>query len=150
MITIFSEAAAGTSRSEMTNAQKFLNDQIANTKLSSKAADQRRADFRDKYRDILPDVANGGTRLEAARAAVRQLQLELRDATAKRDAVSHQLASVSQLLTVDQAASVIVTNGQPTGGSTQPISQRLSNNSISSLSMIQTSILMSSTSSANC
>ena len=119
MITVFSEAAVGTSRSEMTNAQKFINDQIAKYESQLKAADKRRADFRAKYLDILPDVANGGSRLDAARAGVRQLQLELSDAMAKHDAVAGQLASVPQFLTVDQAASVIVNNGQLTGGGPQ-------------------------------
>jgi polysaccharide chain length determinant protein (PEP-CTERM system associated) len=119
MITIFSEAAAGTSRAEMTNAQKFLNDQIAKYETQLRAADKRRAEFRDKYRDILPDAANGGTRLDAAHTSIQQLQLDLSDAMAKREAVSRQLASVPQFLSIDQAATVIVNNGQTTGGGTQ-------------------------------
>ena len=111
MITIFSEAAAGTNRAEMDNAQTFLTTQIAKYEAQLKAADERRAAFREKYADLLPDAANGATRLEAARTALRQSQFALNDAVAKRDALKGELASTPQLLNVEQAPSVIVTNG---------------------------------------
>ena len=113
MITIFSEAAAGSSRSEMNNAQHFLDEQITKYEAQLKAAEQRRAAFRQKYADILPDINGGGTRLEAARSAERQAKLQLNDAVAKRDSLRRELASVPALLHVDQAASVIVQNGTP-------------------------------------
>ena len=119
MITIFSEAAAGSSRAEMDNAQNFLTKQIAKYEAQLKAADERRAAFREKYADVLPDVTNGGTRLDAARSAVRQAQLQLNDAVAKRDALRHQVAAVPQLLNVDQAAPVVITNGTPVPSSAQ-------------------------------
>lgn len=111
MITIFSEAAAGSSRSEMDNAQNFLNDQIAKYQAKLMAADQRRAAFREKYAEILPDLHNGGNQLQSARMAVRQAQLQLNDAVAKRDSLRRQLTSVPPVITVDQAAPVIITNG---------------------------------------
>lgn len=117
MITIFSEAAAGTNRAEMDNAQSFLTNQIAKYEAQLKAAEERRAAFREKYSDILPDAANGASRLEAARTALRQAQFAVNDATAKRDAIKAELATTPQLLDVEQAPSVIVTNGTavPTG-----------------------------------
>ena len=113
MITIFSEAAAGSSRSEMNNAQHFLDEQITKYEAQLRAAEERRAAFRQKYADILPDINGGGTRLQAARTAENQAQLQLNDAVAKRDALRHELTSVPALLHVDQAAPVIVQNGTP-------------------------------------
>lgn len=114
MITIFSEAAAGNSRTEMNNAKHFLDEQIAKYEAQLRAAEARRATFRQKYADVLPDVNGGGTRLEAARTTVSQAQLQLKDALAKRDALKHELASVPPLLKVDQAAPIVVQNGAQT------------------------------------
>lgn len=113
MMTIFSEASAGNSRTEMDNAQRFLTEQITKYEAQLKAAEERRAAFREKYAEILPDISNGGSRLDAARMAVRQAQLQLDDAKAKRDALRKEITSVPQLLNVDQAASVVIADGRP-------------------------------------
>jgi polysaccharide chain length determinant protein (PEP-CTERM system associated) len=88
-----------------------LDDQIKKYEAQLRDSEKRRAAFYQQYADVLPDIAAGGNRLEAARAAVRQVQLRLNDAVARRDSLKKQLASVPAMLHVDQTAPVIIQNG---------------------------------------
>jgi len=99
LVNIFMENATGSDRSEMANAQQFLNQQIASYEGQLRAAEERRADFRRKYLDILPLESNGGiSRLDSARAGVRDLEMQLRDATARRTALQQEAQNTPQLL----------------------------------------------------
>lgn len=91
LLKIFVERAAGTTRAAMTNAQKFLDGQIAYYVAQLSAAEQRRAAFLRKYMDILPLQSNGGvSRLDGARAAVTNLEWELKNAMARRDVLQQE------------------------------------------------------------
>jgi polysaccharide chain length determinant protein (PEP-CTERM system associated) len=91
LVDIFMEQATGSNRADMANAQKFLNQQIAFYEVQLRAAEQRRADFRRKYLDILPLESNGGvSRLDSARVAVRDLEAQVRDAIAHRTALQEE------------------------------------------------------------
>jgi polysaccharide chain length determinant protein (PEP-CTERM system associated) len=99
LINVFLDEAASTNQTDMANAQKFLQEQITSYETQLRAAEQRRADFREKYRDILPLEANGGlSRLESARVDVRDLEARLNDATSKRDALKQEASITSQLI----------------------------------------------------
>ncbi len=98
LITIFVESATGTNSSQMQNAARFLDAQIAEYEAKLREAEHRRADFQAKYMELLPSDANGGVGgLEAARAQVTQLEGELADAIAKRDMLAQDLHSNSPL-----------------------------------------------------
>lgn len=104
LVNIFMEEANASNRSDMQNAQKFLNQQIASYEVQLRAAEQRRADFRRKYLDILPLESNGGvSRLDTARVAVRDLEADLRDATAKRDSLQQEARLTPPLLSRDRS-----------------------------------------------
>ena len=60
LLTIFVESATGNNRSDMDNARHFLEHQIASYEQQLRAAEKRRADFRARYIDILPNPANPG------------------------------------------------------------------------------------------
>ena len=91
ILNIFMERATASNRSDMENAQKFLNQQIASYETQLRAAEQRRADFRRKYMDILPLESNGGvSRLDSLRVSVRDLDADLKDAVAKQAALQEQ------------------------------------------------------------
>jgi polysaccharide chain length determinant protein (PEP-CTERM system associated) len=111
VVTIFAESTARSSRSEMDNAQRFLGEQIASYEKQLRSAEERRATFREKYADILPNAASGGGRLEAARAEVQKARLDLEDAISKRDSLRKEIGSIPQMLNVDQLAPVIINNG---------------------------------------
>jgi polysaccharide chain length determinant protein (PEP-CTERM system associated) len=126
LLTIFSEKTAGSSRSEMDSAQRFLDDEIASYRDQLHAKDQQRAELARRYPDIVssvePDPDNGGiagSRLEEARATVVKAQNELADAVTVRDSLQKQIASVPPMLSVDRAPQVIVT------GRISPDEQRL-------------------------
>jgi polysaccharide chain length determinant protein (PEP-CTERM system associated) len=90
LVDIFLEQATGSNRADMANAQKFLTQQISSYEIQLRAAEQRRADFRRKYLDILPLESNGGSRLDNARVSVRDLEAQVRDALANRAALQEE------------------------------------------------------------
>ncbi|MEO8715423.1 MAG: XrtA system polysaccharide chain length determinant [Acetobacteraceae bacterium] len=83
LLSIFTESASGTNRSDMQSALRFLELQIASYEKQLHAMEERRADFRTKYAGILPaDGTTGGT-TETARDAVTRLELALQDGKAR-------------------------------------------------------------------
>jgi len=112
LLTIFSERNASDSRSGMVRAQQFIEDEIARYEKLLREAEQRRADFRAKYVEILPGMDNSASRLDAVRQSVTLLTGQLAEAVAKRDALKLELAAVPQFFSVDSAPQVIVSNGR--------------------------------------
>ena len=109
LLTIFAEKMAGSSRADMDSAQRFLEGEIASYRDQLRAAEKRRAELAEKFPDIFQSSGQGddnGTRLDQTRGAVANLNLEMADAVAKRDALKKELASVSALLTVDHGLAV--------------------------------------------
>lgn len=121
LLTIFAEKVAGSSRSEMDSAQRFLDDEIAAYRDQLRAAEKRRAELARQYPDIVsdrpPDAPDGGGDargwLEQARATVVRTKNELADATTARNSLRQQIASVPPLLSVDRAPQVIINSGRP-------------------------------------
>src|ERR1700712_1298446 len=106
LLTIFIESATGGNRTDMENARRFLEHQISSYEQQLRAAERRRADFRAKYADMLPND-NGGTstNLDGARSAARTLAGELQDATMKRDALKLELTNTPPLGVVEKGGS---------------------------------------------
>jgi len=101
ILTTFIESKTGNNRSEMENAQAFLQQQIAAYETQLRAAERKRADFRTKYLDLLPMGDTGATRLDQAQGALRQLQGQLTDKVAARDLLNKELASTSPLIVTE-------------------------------------------------
>ncbi len=82
LLSIFTESATASNRSEMENAQQFLRRQIASYEAQLHAVEERRAAFRSKYAGVLPldGIAGGG--VEAARDALARIEIQLQDAKA--------------------------------------------------------------------
>ena len=53
-LTVFAENSAGGNRKEVENAKRFLDQQIQTYEAQLRAAEQRRAEFREKYVELLP------------------------------------------------------------------------------------------------
>ncbi|MBV9180425.1 MAG: hypothetical protein JO356_03870, partial [Acidobacteria bacterium] len=103
LVNIFLEKATGSSRADMANAQKFLNQEIAAYETQLRAAEQRRVDFRHKYADILPLEGSGGeSRIDSARGAIQDLQFKLKDATAHVTALQNELQKTPPMITASQ------------------------------------------------
>jgi polysaccharide chain length determinant protein (PEP-CTERM system associated) len=111
VLTVFSETSAGTNRSEMDNARRFLEEQIASYEKQLRAAETRRAQFRETYGDVLAQSAAGPTKVDAMEESIAKLKLALQDAQARRDSITKEAAGVPETLSLDQAASIIIRNG---------------------------------------
>jgi len=117
LLTIFIESATGGNRSDMDNARQFLEHQIASYEQQLRAAEKRRADFRARYIDILPNMATPGVpALEAARNNVSMLDGKLQDATVTRDALQKAVDTTAPMLvaevTQQQMAQAVQSEGK--------------------------------------
>ena len=101
ILTTFIESKTGTNRSEMQNATLFLEQQIGAYERQLRDAERRRAEFRTKYVDLLPNDLNGVTRMETAQSMVRALQGSLQDEQVKRDLLRNEVAAVPPLLVTE-------------------------------------------------
>jgi polysaccharide chain length determinant protein (PEP-CTERM system associated) len=104
LLTIFVESATGGNRSDMDNARRFLEHQVASYEQQLRAAEKRRADFRARYVDILPNLATPGVpALEAARTNVASLDGKLQDAIMARDALKDEVEKTPPMLVAETA-----------------------------------------------
>ncbi len=102
LLTIFSENAAGSNQSDMDNARQQLERQVASYEQQLRAAEQRRADFRARYIDILPNVTTPGVpALDAARNTVSALDGKLQNLVMARDALKAELDKTPPMLAAD-------------------------------------------------
>jgi polysaccharide chain length determinant protein (PEP-CTERM system associated) len=112
LLTIFADKTAGTSRTEMGSAERFLSGQIAAYQARLREKDAQRAALDAQYPDLLP-IDQNGSRLDQVRNQVVQLEFQLSDASERRDALARELAVIPKMLSIDQAPQVIVgTSGQ--------------------------------------
>ena len=111
ILTTFIESKTGNNRSEMENAQLFLQQQLSAYEQQLRAAERKRADFRAKYVDLLPMGDTGSSRLDQAQTSLRQLQGQLADQIAKRDLLNRALTTTPQLIVTENEA--IVQPGTP-------------------------------------
>ncbi|MFT8245508.1 XrtA system polysaccharide chain length determinant [Roseomonas sp. BN140053] len=98
-LNLFIERAASNDRQQMENARGFIDQQIASYETQLREAERRRADFRSRYLDLLPNDALGGvTRLETSRSRLAQLRGEVEDARSRRDLTRQQLQALPATL----------------------------------------------------
>src|SRR5712691_11113388 len=113
-LTIFLANQTGSSQAEMLNAQRFLREQIANYERQLTEAENRRAEFRAKYFDLLPGATNTASRLQTARTALAAAETELSDTRTRLDALRQQLQTIPKVLNVDSGSPLIL--GSPSLG----------------------------------
>jgi polysaccharide chain length determinant protein (PEP-CTERM system associated) len=115
LLTVFAENTTGGNRREMDNAKRFLDQQIETYAVQIRAAEQRRAEFREKYVQLLPGIDGAASNLESGRANVAKSRLDVEDIRAKRDSIKSELDATPKILTVDSTApQVFVGDKQPT------------------------------------
>jgi len=102
LLTIFIESATGSNRTDMENARRFLERQIQSYEQQLRAAEKRRADFRVKYMEILPNDLNPNVgALEGARTAVTQISGKLEDAVIQRDSLRQEVENTPPMLVAE-------------------------------------------------
>jgi polysaccharide chain length determinant protein (PEP-CTERM system associated) len=100
VLNLFMEMASSNDRQQMENARNFIGQQISTYEIQLREAEQRRADFRTRYIDLLPnDVLGGISRLESARNRLNQFRGELQDAQARRTLTKQQLDATPATIT---------------------------------------------------
>jgi polysaccharide chain length determinant protein (PEP-CTERM system associated) len=99
LLDLFIERAATNDRQQMDNARNFVNQQIAAYETQLREAERRRAEFRARYIELLPnDQFGGGTRLEQARGRQATLRGELEDAQLRRSVLRTQMEQTPEFL----------------------------------------------------
>src|SRR5271165_3738088 len=102
LLTIFVEAATGSNRTDMENARRFLERQIQSYEQQLRGAEKRRADFRVRYMEILPNDLNPNVgALEGARAAVTAISGRLQDAVIQRDSLRQEVENTPPMLVAE-------------------------------------------------
>jgi len=102
LLTIFVESATGSNRTDMENARRFLERQIQSYEQQLRAAEKRRADFRARYIEVLPNNDNPNVpALEGARGQANMLEGKLQDALISRDALKQEVESTPPMLVVE-------------------------------------------------
>jgi polysaccharide chain length determinant protein (PEP-CTERM system associated) len=102
LLTIFVESATGSNRTDMENARRFLERQIQSYEQQLRAAEKRRADFRGRYIEVLPNNDNPNVpALEGARGQASLLEGKLQDALISRDALKQEVESTPPMLVVE-------------------------------------------------
>ena len=86
LLNLFIEQATSNDRQQMENARTFVAQQIASYETQLREAERRRAEFRVRYLDLLPNDALGGlTKLDQSRAEIQQMTQNLTDLRERRD-----------------------------------------------------------------
>jgi polysaccharide chain length determinant protein (PEP-CTERM system associated) len=107
VLNLFIENRSGTNRAAMDNASRFINAQISQMQAKLSDADARRAAFRSKYLDVLPDSNGGPSRLQTARGEVLAMQQAMEQAQVKLELARAQLAKVPPKVQDDNAQVII-------------------------------------------
>ena len=98
MIDIFQEANLTSDRTETKQSLAFLDQQIAQRGKQLAAAEQRRAEFEQRFIGLLPGAGTIGQRMDAARQEISNIDSQLVQAQSALTAMNGQLAGTPQTL----------------------------------------------------
>jgi polysaccharide chain length determinant protein (PEP-CTERM system associated) len=115
LLTVFSENATGGNRKQMENAKRFIAQELQVYENGLRATERRRAEFREKYMDLLPGLDGAVSHFEAGRQLVAALRLDAADAQSKRDSLQRELDALPKSVSVDAAGPQVIIAGQPVG-----------------------------------
>lgn len=100
LVDIFVEENIAGSRSETTQTIRFLDGELAKREGALREAEQRKAEFEQRYAGLLPGVGSIAERMEGARAELGQVESNLAAAQASLAAVNGQMASIPATVAV--------------------------------------------------
>jgi polysaccharide chain length determinant protein (PEP-CTERM system associated) len=108
LLTIFVESSLGKTRQDIASSQKFIEEQLQQYQQKLVDAENALKEFKQKHVGVMP--GQGGdyyAKLEQAGGQLRQAELDLREATNRRDQLKRQLEDEEPELA---AAAAVVTN----------------------------------------
>ena len=115
-VDVFVDSNLGRSRSDMTSARGFIDDQIADYSRQLDAAEKKIADFRAANIGYLPGENSYAAKYDAAKEALARSQADLADNLHQRDELAKQIADVPKM-TETVGSSAAFGAGPPIGGS---------------------------------
>lgn len=111
LITVFIESTLGDKREDSTDAQSFLDQQIADYEQRLIEAESRLADFKQRYVGTLPGEAGGYyERLQGEKIKLRDAELELNEMENRRNELRRQLEGEEPVLLSDYVATTGVSS----------------------------------------
>ncbi len=122
LVNLLLESNAGTKRIEMEDAQSFLNSKLTEYEGLLRDAEQRRAQFKEKYIELLGGEHPDANRMDLARQELEKSQRDLETATIRRNNLKTQLATMPATLSVDAAPPVVVGGGGLNGWESDRVS----------------------------
>jgi polysaccharide chain length determinant protein (PEP-CTERM system associated) len=111
LLNIFVESNLGSSRRDMNEAQRFIEERIKDYERQLKESEGRLADFKRANPELTQKDSTVAARLEAAKQRLADVKSQLDDAMTRRVALQAQLDRVPQFLEVDAAPQVVIENG---------------------------------------
>jgi polysaccharide chain length determinant protein (PEP-CTERM system associated) len=108
LIDLFVEGNLSGGRVEMTQTLRFLDDQLAQREKDLEAAEARRVAFEQKFLGLMPGQGSIGSRIEAARTEMDNIDQQLVAANSSLSAVNSQLVGIAPTVA---APSITINNG---------------------------------------
>lgn len=108
LIDIFVEENLAGGRDETSQTLRFLDAELAKREAQLRAAEQRRAEFEQKFMGLLPGIGSIAQRQEAARAELVQVESNLAAAQGSLAALNGQMASTPASVPVPGAGGGVV------------------------------------------
>jgi polysaccharide chain length determinant protein (PEP-CTERM system associated) len=108
LIDLFVEGNLAGGRIEMTQTLRFLDDQLRQREKDLEAAEARRVAFEQKFLGLMPGQGSIGSRIDAARNEMDNIDQQLVAANSSLSAVNSQLAGIQPTVA---APSITINNG---------------------------------------
>jgi len=98
LLNIMVEKSLGESRRDTSQTKQFLDEQIKDYEAKLEAAEQRLKEFKQRNLGLMPGSGDDYfNRLQAQRAQVKEVKLQLEEAVRRRDELALQLENVDEL-----------------------------------------------------
>lgn len=92
-LDLFVEGALGNNRRDNDTAGRFLNDEIAEYESRLAEAEQRVADFKRQYKDILPAKGSFYSNLSGLNRSLEEVQLQIRQTEQQIESIKDQVSN---------------------------------------------------------
>lgn len=104
LLTIFVESNLGLSRQDISQARRFLDEQIRDYEQQLSEAEQRRAQFRRDNMGLLPGEENYFARMQREKSELSDLQRQYNDAALMRAELARQATAVPRFIAIRTAS----------------------------------------------